>query len=649
MRCKTLPAFIIIWSLVATCAVADNMNADTGAEYWPYVAWTYDINEPIFNPVAIADHTVILTEEKAYAIDRASGETKWVTNFDHSLVGVPVLVGKTLIVQSGVDRKVYAMDVDSGHIIWEDAVTSAFIDSHPVVVNNLLFISERVLTARDISTGNEVWKNEVIGDAGTNALVRCDNDIVVGTMARKGPLQLYRIKAGDGTVVWTRNLDSFYISHVYYDNKRLVISSWNRMAMLNAGNGEILWQYQVEGDQFSGSFASHQNRLFTSSWRSANKSLTLYCIDPETGKVFWRYTLPEVAGGAATGMSMERDRVYMASGKRLYCIGTAYGELLWTFELPAPATTSPVITDGNIIIGLEDKRFISITNYGWNGPLKGMWSNKKSQPATPEHIDGWIRDLASQDQATRDKARRGLMESGDEVLPALQSAANGESKELTTEAIGMAREILREKSRMADFIRRFNPLAHPRFLLDTAVSYEVYHADALALLSKLTGQDMGDDIVRWQSWWSENGSYWEWEPKLARWGVNKDAINAGVPAMLWKYLPAATASNWAKSSDEEKEHALQEALSLERREIILASEAWQKAMLPLGTWKLIPSEKREAWSSLSNETQEQLIAEAERKLSEAAARQSSDEKPAPSEPKPPVEEAPKPSAPAGNN
>ena len=132
-----------------TRAVGGNINAGNISTLTE--AWTYPLTgESTFgvfssNPVATKD-TVYLQDisSNVFAVDKATGETKWEHKFDAPTTGPNgVALGGGMVV-GGTATSAFALDAETGELKWEKKLVrqpSEGIDMAPLVWNDTVIVS----------------------------------------------------------------------------------------------------------------------------------------------------------------------------------------------------------------------------------------------------------------------------------------------------------------------------------------------------------------------------------------------------------------------------------------------------------------------------------------------------------------------------
>jgi outer membrane protein assembly factor BamB len=169
-----------------------------GERLWVFAADDKESEWLNYRPVVTAN-TAYLSgwRHKLYAVDRLSGERRWVFRAERGITCAPLLAGDKLLVavkdyrEAGEQRKpgygLYALDLASGEIVWKIR-TDKHVYVPPAVAGDTILLAsdDRRLRAVGLSDGSEVWQATLPDKIRAGPLV-IDDRVVVGQ--RDGALQ----------------------------------------------------------------------------------------------------------------------------------------------------------------------------------------------------------------------------------------------------------------------------------------------------------------------------------------------------------------------------------------------------------------------------------------------------------------------------
>ncbi len=240
------------------------------------------------------------------AFDRKTGEVLWSFGTGYVVQASPLIVDQHVFIAT--DHAVYALDLESGHLIWqtatgnEDAFMGAPAYDHGVIYPT----GGNLLLALDAETGKELWRTEkdmqFVGLAVANGMIYVGNwDRNLYAFDRSTGAERWKFAArGDfwsapavnGNIVYAGNVDKYLYA-------------------LNAQTGELLWSYQTRGDAVSEAliadgvvYVSDSSHLFPRGARH------LYALDARTGEELWKL---ETVGRFLPAPALGENVIYMTS------------------------------------------------------------------------------------------------------------------------------------------------------------------------------------------------------------------------------------------------------------------------------------------------------------------------------------------------
>lgn len=146
----------------------------------------------VLGSVAVADGFVFFgsNNDRVYALEAETGETRWWTS-TRTGVGTTPAVTPDAIYVAALDEFLYALDVPSGEILWEQNLGMGL--SSPTVVGQTLYVGARdgTVYAIDRTDGSVRWEYATGGDVRSSPAV-ADGVLAVGS----GDESIYAIGEG---------------------------------------------------------------------------------------------------------------------------------------------------------------------------------------------------------------------------------------------------------------------------------------------------------------------------------------------------------------------------------------------------------------------------------------------------------------------
>ncbi len=253
-----------------------------------------------------------------HALDVATGAEKWVQRLDAPMAA-PTFDGRRLYIVSR-DNRAWALDVDTGRIIWElpASPTSAFLSSSPVPAVTDRFVifpfgSGEIVAALKRS-GIRIWGSSIstarpsisygnISDVTADPVI--DNGVVyVGTLSGR----LVALNARSGQRVWTVS-EGALGPVVASGGSIFVVSDTSELLRIDAQTGVKLWEtelpfYRARRPDRRQAITAHFGPVLAGNrlWLASSDGL-LRGFEPETG--IENVTLELPSGGATRPIIMD--------------------------------------------------------------------------------------------------------------------------------------------------------------------------------------------------------------------------------------------------------------------------------------------------------------------------------------------------------
>lgn len=276
------------------------------------------------------------TAKAAAALDSMPG-LAWVKNVGANIYMTSPLIHNGNIYTASVDEDlkgrahIYALDGKSGEIKWRYPVKSSV--KNTIAIDNGLVFAQDVLGnlyAVDCESGKLCWESKLPVNglpALIDGLVACDGVVYAGTGKA-----LSAFEARTGRRIWKNE-------------------GWSQRegttSTLTQGNGILIGSVQ---------------------WSA------LYGNDSKTGKMLWSVSNHGLRN-RGTSAAMHGSLLYLISEKSFFILEAATGRIIVRKPLPynLDATSTPLLTDKEIIFGTANKGLVALDNETleekWNCPI----------------------------------------------------------------------------------------------------------------------------------------------------------------------------------------------------------------------------------------------------------------------------------------
>ncbi len=295
-----------------------------------------------------------------YAVDAKTGEWRWRRKFPYCSAASPALA-RGLVIETfvptpctkgprGVAGLVIAMRESDGRTVWSVPIPS---ESSPLVAGGLVYFGswDRKLYALDVETGKRVWSTETAGEINSSPAY-ADGVVYIGDNSGT----LTALDARSGAIRWTarsfstfaRGREYFYATPTVAYGRVFAANTDGTVYAFGAKTGNLLWARRL-GTYVYTAPAVWNQRLYAGTYDGK-----FYALDVATGDTRWVTEMPAAVHGAPTVMG---GLVYLSTcgfcgqkGVRAakkgpngtYALDARTGELVWRFP---DGQYSPIVAD----------------------------------------------------------------------------------------------------------------------------------------------------------------------------------------------------------------------------------------------------------------------------------------------------------------
>ena len=206
---------------------------------------------------------------------------------------------------------------------------------------------------------------------------------VLNCLSEENGSILYRFEASVASSIASKTAPDFTVS-----DGRVFVAA-DGFHVLNATNGELLWEYpygSLPNSVGNGGWTVSGNRVFARGWEDDHK---LFCFNITDGSILWQdgiklNSAPIINKGKVLVWNYDNDAI-------LKCLDEVSGITLWSIDF-GTTIFQPTIYDNRLLFGLADGNFQSETE---NGSRNWIYSSKHettsySSAAAPQILDNMI-------------------------------------------------------------------------------------------------------------------------------------------------------------------------------------------------------------------------------------------------------------------
>ncbi|MCC8174429.1 MAG: PQQ-binding-like beta-propeller repeat protein [Odoribacter sp.] len=318
----------------------------------------------------------------------------WLKNIGSNILMTSPLIYKGNIYIASVDEnlkgnsKIVALDANNGEIIWE-YFTRNSVKNTIVACQEFIFAQDvgGNLYAVDAKTGKLAWEKKLPVNglpALIEGLVATDSLLFAGTGSG-----LSAIEASSGNILWTntawKQSEGTTSTWTVANNLLICGSQWSGLYAHHPETGELLWKNDKAGLRHRGaSVAIHGHLGYLISESS------FFIIDIYTGKIIVRKQLPFKVDVTSTPLLTDNEIIFGSSDSGLIALDNETLEIKWKFQTQpaliytfpytrypsATIETSPVLIGENIYFGASDGNLYAVNKN--NGEL--VWKHTTGSP-----------------------------------------------------------------------------------------------------------------------------------------------------------------------------------------------------------------------------------------------------------------------------
>lgn len=319
--------------------------AESAIRNLPEVKWQTKMGSTLLiSPLVVED---ILYTGSAngdlYALNIETGEEIWsVSGFGH--LENSGAVSGDVIVAGGYSRSVKAMDRHTGNEIWSFE-TENTIQAAPLIVDKRVYIATyQAVYALDLDSGSLIWEVLTGNEDAFMGAPAYDDGILYTT----GGTLLLALEGATGEEIWRVEKDEMFLG-LAVAHGFVYVGNWNKdIYAFEQATGEEQWKFQADGELWLPP-AVNEDTVYI-----GNVNI-FYALNAQTGELRWSF---ETSGNLVSEAIIAEDVIYMTDGNHettrgphhLYALDARTGDELWAFEITSTFLPAPALGDGVIYI-----------------------------------------------------------------------------------------------------------------------------------------------------------------------------------------------------------------------------------------------------------------------------------------------------------
>ncbi len=332
-------------------------NAATGEILWTFNPQTEDGYFCIGPAVAYGMVYSLNKDGHLYALDVDTGDLVWKYKGPGTLMfpGNPVVADGKIYATTGQtasytgqegESEFACLDAYTGQLKWRLPIEAfAPRESVAIAYGHLYLIPGDVTRAVDVESGEEYTTFNQVWAIGTRSWPMWRHDAAHSGTGQSGPANL--------TLRWKFTTDGAVVSSPSIADERVYVGSHDKnIYCLNAWTGSFIWKFSTN-ERIKSSPAVVGGRVYV-----GPDDGYIYCLDAYNGGLIWSTYAGgsiQVNFGAPPALRSSPivvgGKVYVGSlDTNVYCLGNTDGKVVWTYKTDGYITSSPAVVDGAVYI-----------------------------------------------------------------------------------------------------------------------------------------------------------------------------------------------------------------------------------------------------------------------------------------------------------
>lgn len=282
-----------------------------------------------------------------------ASQTKWKYSLD-SIITSNITVSENILLFGTITGRFYALDKNTGSLIWEYKGINSILGTSVVLNNNVYFAqSDGTITCLKVSDGSVVWQVEATGTI--------DELLNDGLSAGEGLLfvakadnKIHALDASNGQTVWTYagSAQGLRTEPIYFDGIVFVGEYDGIFSMLDAKTGE-----RLNGGGAGGALntpAVNNGNVYYSSWDGSINAVKIKDVIP-----LWRVNVKD---GITTAPAINSGIIAIGTARgKIFALNEENGSIIWEFDTKnGSVAAKPVIADGFVFAGSGDGKMYAL-------------------------------------------------------------------------------------------------------------------------------------------------------------------------------------------------------------------------------------------------------------------------------------------------
>lgn len=281
------------------------------------VIWEYATGGKVYSTPAVWRNTIVVgsSDRYIYGLEAITGKLKWRIKTGKAVLGSPVVENGVAYI-GGSDGYFRAIDIDRGEIVWSYDGLKGYVSTRPTIYNDMVIFGDwgNGFYALDKRDGKILWtwdnghKNRMLSAAACYPITMNDRIFIVAP-----DRFMTCLDANSGKVIWREKKDPIRVREsmgVSEDGRHIYVKTMdgNLLGISTvADTMEVAWasELQLPYELAPTAIASAAGKVFVPSHAGL-----LSAVDAGSGEVLWQY---KISNGMVNPISVIDERHVVAS------------------------------------------------------------------------------------------------------------------------------------------------------------------------------------------------------------------------------------------------------------------------------------------------------------------------------------------------
>lgn len=334
----------------------------------PVSFWEYSSDANIISTPAVIGNDVIVGNQNGEMARVGPGKgKKWSFRTGGAIFSSPAVAAGLVVFGSG-DGYIYCLDSEKGKLKWKQKTAAAVLGS-PLVNGDTVFIggSDHSFRALQLSNGNTIWKFDGLDGPVVSKPLRYDGKIIFGAWDRN----LYALNSTTGSLHWKWNNGSSIRNYspascipVAAEGVVYIVAPDRYITAIDVADGKTLWRNNDAGVRESIGISADGKWVYG---KSMQDTIVAYAASREKQAAAWKLHCG-FGYEHVPSMLIEKDGVVFFGTRNgvVYCIDPSTQKVIWRYKIDnSMVNTINVVNKHTIVASTMDGKVAVLKMSGY--------------------------------------------------------------------------------------------------------------------------------------------------------------------------------------------------------------------------------------------------------------------------------------------